>query len=104
MCASPLEDFHAYISKGGSLFPNQTRFSSYQLLHEHFREFFKNSEFLAQQLVQDAISRAANANTSSYEASGYSPALPDRHFQACSHMWHMLQNSTYWEDFLEPTF
>lgn len=25
-------------------------------------------------------------------------------FRLCSHMWHILQNSAYWEDFLEPTF
>lgn len=62
--------------------PNQTHFCSYQILYEYFREFFKNAEFLAEQLIQGAISRAAAANTSSYEESGYSPVQPDRHSQA----------------------
>lgn len=94
MCTSFLEDFHAWFSNDGSLSPNQTHFCSYQILYEYFREFFKNSEFLAQQLIRGAISRAATANTSRYEESGYSPVSPDRHSRAL--LTHVAHTSKFW--------
>lgn len=104
MRTSSLECFHVQFSIDGRLFPTQTHFYSYQILLEYFKEFSKTQPSWHSSSLRMPFQEWRLPTPLVIKQAVILWCCQAGIFRLCSHMWHVLQNCAYWEDFLEPAF